>query len=90
MARATPLLGHEGPLAIQVGQLLDSAVGAKETFITPRYDARSFLVAGTVVGAPTLLRFYVLHCIFIPIITTVLMILHFWRVRKDGGISGPL
>jgi quinol-cytochrome oxidoreductase complex cytochrome b subunit len=43
-----------------------------------------------VVGAPTLLRFYVLHCIFIPIIASILMILHFWRIRKDGGISGPL
>jgi quinol-cytochrome oxidoreductase complex cytochrome b subunit len=42
------------------------------------------------VGSPTLLRFYVLHCIFIPIIASVLMILHFWRIRKDGGISGPL
>jgi len=42
------------------------------------------------VGAATLLRFYVLHCIFIPIIAAVLMIVHFWRVRKDGGISGPL
>jgi quinol-cytochrome oxidoreductase complex cytochrome b subunit len=90
MARATPFLGHEGPLAVQVGQLMDSVSGVKETFITPRYDARSFLVAGTVVGAPTLLRFYVLHCIFIPIAASVLMILHFWRVRKDGGISGPL
>jgi quinol-cytochrome oxidoreductase complex cytochrome b subunit len=43
-----------------------------------------------VVGAPTLLRFYVLHCIVLPIFASVLMILHFWRVRKDGGISGPL
>ena len=27
---------------------------------------------------------------FIPLIAAVLMIVHFWRVRKDGGISGPL
>jgi quinol-cytochrome oxidoreductase complex cytochrome b subunit len=58
--------------------------------VTPRYDARSLLTAGTVVGAPTLLRFYVLHCILLPIIASILMILHFWRIRKDGGISGPL
>ena len=77
MARAPPLLGNEGPFGPQLG-------------MTPRYDARSLLTAGTVVGAPTLLRFYVLHCIFIPIIASVLMILHFWRIRKDGGISGPL
>jgi quinol-cytochrome oxidoreductase complex cytochrome b subunit len=76
MARATPLLGNEGPFGPQLG-------------MTPRYDARALLTAGTV-GAPTLLRFYVLHCIFIPIIASILMILHFWRIRKDGGISGPL
>src|SRR5207245_2733104 len=77
MARATPLLGTEGPFGPQLG-------------MTPRYDARALLTAGTVVGAPTLLRFYVLHCIFIPVIASILMILHFWRIRKDGGISGPL
>ena len=77
MARATPLLGHEGPFAEYLG-------------VSPRYDARSILTAGINLGAPTLLRFYVLHCIFIPIAASVLMILHFWRIRKDGGISGPL
>ena len=48
------------------------------------------LLGGHVIGPTTLLRFYVLHCIFIPIAASVLMILHFWRIRKDGGISGPL
>ncbi len=82
MARATPLLGYEGPFAEQMNQLTG--------LVTPRYDARSLLTGGTVVGAPTLLRFYVLHCIFIPIIASVLMIVHFWRIRKDGGLSGPM
>jgi quinol-cytochrome oxidoreductase complex cytochrome b subunit len=82
MARATPLLGNEGPLAEQMRSLTG--------VVTPRYDARSLLTGGTIVAAPTLMRFYVLHCIFIPIATTVLIIVHFWRVRKDGGISGPL
>ena len=67
----------EGPLGPQLGA-------------TPRYDARALLTAGTVVGAPTLLRFYVLHCIVLPLVASALMMLHFWRVRKDGGISGPL
>ena len=26
----------------------------------------------------------------IPLAAGVLMALHFWRVRKDGGISGPM
>jgi len=26
----------------------------------------------------------------VPIIMSILIAVHFWRVRKDGGISGPL
>jgi hypothetical protein len=26
----------------------------------------------------------------VPIVAATLMAIHFWRVRKDGGISGPL
>ena len=25
----------------------------------------------------------------VPIVASIFMIVHFWRVRKDGGISGP-
>jgi quinol-cytochrome oxidoreductase complex cytochrome b subunit len=32
----------------------------------------------------------VLHVIFLPLIVAVLLAVHFWRIRKDGGISGPL
>jgi quinol-cytochrome oxidoreductase complex cytochrome b subunit len=32
----------------------------------------------------------VLHCIAIPLVVALLLAIHFWRVRKDGGISGPL
>ena len=38
----------------------------------------------------TLLRFYVAHVIVFPLIAAILMIVHFWRIRKDGGISGPV
>ena len=56
----------------------------------PRGFVRFFLLAGTFVGENALLRFYVLHCVFLPVIVTVLIAIHFWRIRKDGGISGPL
>ena len=52
-------------------------------------DVRFVLLGGTAVGANTLLRFYVLHCVALPLVAGALMIVHFWRVRKDGGISGP-
>jgi quinol---cytochrome c reductase cytochrome b subunit, bacillus type len=48
------------------------------------------IFGGIEVGQNTLLRFYVLHVIFLPLIVAVLLAVHFWRIRKDGGISGPL
>ena len=76
MARATPLLGHEGPLGPQLG-------------MTPFNDVRFALLGGSIVDSNALLRAYIWHCIAIPIVATTFMIVHFWRVRKDGGISGP-
>jgi len=48
------------------------------------------LLGGIQVGGPTLLRFYVLHVFAFPFLIVIFMAVHFWRVRKDGGISGPL
>jgi quinol-cytochrome oxidoreductase complex cytochrome b subunit len=48
------------------------------------------LLSGVEVTAGTLLRWYVLHVLFLPFIIVIFMAVHFWRVRKDGGISGPL
>jgi quinol-cytochrome oxidoreductase complex cytochrome b subunit len=48
------------------------------------------LLGGLEVGQNTLLRFYVLHVIFLPLIAAIFLAVHFWRIRKDGGISGPL
>src|SRR5712692_6411545 len=77
MARATPLIGHEGPFGAQLGMRIDN-------------DVRFVLLGGTQVGPPTLLRFYVGHCIFLPLIASVFMAVHLWMFRKDGGISGPI
>jgi quinol-cytochrome oxidoreductase complex cytochrome b subunit len=83
MARATPFLGYEGPGAsmIQIG-------GVK--LVHGGSDIHFALLGGHFVSDATLLRFYVLHCVFIPLVAATLMAVHFWRVRKDGGISGPL
>src|ERR1039457_852997 len=83
MARATPFAGNEGPFAAQL------AVNGVN-LVTAGSDARFGLLGGRIVGANALLRFYVLHCVFIPLVAAFLMAVHFWRVRKDGGISGPL
>jgi len=83
MARATPFLGYEGP-----GAALMTLGGVP--LIHAADDARFALLGGTFVGEGALLRFYVLHCVGLPLAIAVLMAVHFWRVRKDGGISGPL
>jgi len=67
-------------------------VGSNMAGYTPVFgDQVSFVLLGGVrVTADTLLRWYVLHVLFLPFIIVIFMAVHFWRVRKDGGISGPL
>jgi quinol-cytochrome oxidoreductase complex cytochrome b subunit len=48
------------------------------------------LVGDNEIGQSTLIRFYTLHVIFLPLAAATMMAVHFWRIRKDGGISGPL
>jgi len=83
MARAVPFLGHEGP-----GQQILTVGGID--MITSTSDSRFALLGARAVGEETLNRFYVLHCVAIPLVAAFLMGVHFWRIRKDGGISGPL
>src|SRR5437868_6951763 len=58
--------------------------------IHPGGDARFLLLRNKFVSGETLLRFYVLHCVAIPLAAALLIAVHFWRLRKDGGVSGPL
>jgi quinol-cytochrome oxidoreductase complex cytochrome b subunit len=71
MAGAVPLVGHAGPFAL----------------VGPAGDVQAFLLGGESVGANALLRFYVLHCVIIPLVMVVFMGIHFYRVRKDGGVA---
>jgi len=77
MAAATPFLGVEGPFHELLG-------------VTATSDVRFALLGDSDVGGNALLRFYVLHCVLLPLVCVLLMGVHFWRVRKDGGISRPL
>ena len=83
MARATPIAGHEGPGAalVSLGDI---------SLVNNASDARFALLGGRFVGEGALLRFYVLHCVGLPLVAGFLMAIHFWRIRRDGGISGPL
>jgi cytochrome b6 len=48
---------------------------------------RFLSLGGNIVGANALLRFYVLHCVVLPLIAILLIAVHFWRVQKDGGLT---
>jgi len=53
-----------------------------------RFISRAVL-AGPEVGQGALSNFYALHVAGLPAIALVMLFYHFWRVRKDGGISQP-
>jgi quinol-cytochrome oxidoreductase complex cytochrome b subunit len=48
---------------------------------------RFLLLGGHLVGENALLRFYVLHCVILPLAAVLFIGIHFWRVRKDGGLT---
>jgi len=50
---------------------------------------RQMLLGGTTVGQEALLRFYVLHVAILPGILAMLVAVHMWRIRKDGGLAHP-
>ena len=64
-------------------------VGTNIAAYTPAVgdQVKFLLLGGHVIGPMTLLRFYVLHCVMLPLAMLLLVSLHIWRVRKDG-LSG--
>ena len=48
-----------------------------------------FLLADSQVGQGALSNFYALHVAVLPVLVAVILSYHFWKVRKDGGISQP-
>ena len=49
-----------------------------------------FLLGGPQVGQGALSNFFALHVVVIPLITVSMMAYHFWKVRKNGGLSQPI
>ncbi|MDP2663586.1 MAG: cytochrome b N-terminal domain-containing protein, partial [Dehalococcoidia bacterium] len=50
---------------------------------------RVALLGALEVGPTALTRFYALHIMILPLVMTMLIGVHFWRIRKDGGLSAP-
>ncbi len=58
-------------------------------YFNPGQFIKELLLGSHYVGQEALIRFYVLHVMALPLITTVLVGVHFWRIRKDGGLGRP-
>lgn len=51
---------------------------------------RFILLGSDEIGEEALIRFYLLHVMILPLALAVLLALHFWRIRKDGGLARPI
>jgi quinol-cytochrome oxidoreductase complex cytochrome b subunit len=67
--------------AITVGTNIASAAPVAGRWL------RFFLLGGSDIDQNALIRFYVLHVFFLPMIVLFLFSWHMWRVRKDGGLA---
>src|SRR5215471_1177647 len=67
--------------AVTVGTNIASAV----PLVGPQM--RELLIGGRAIEQATLIRFYVMHIVFLPAGLGVLFAYHMWRVRKDGGLA---
>ncbi len=65
------------------------ALGITESF-DPGGFQRQLLLGSDVVGEEALIRFYVLHVVVLPLLLVVFLAVHFWRIRKDGGLARPI
>lgn len=50
---------------------------------------RNLILGAPVVGQNALSNFYAIHVVFIPLLMTAMVVYHFWKVRKNGGLSQP-
>ncbi len=61
--------------------------------ITSSFDPgglqKLILLGSDEVGEEALIRFYLLHVMILPLVLAALAAVHFWRVRKDGGLVRP-
>jgi quinol-cytochrome oxidoreductase complex cytochrome b subunit len=61
--------------------------------VTKFFDIGGFqkelFLGGLTPGAATLIRVYLLHIMVLPIVIFIFLAVHFWRIRKDGGLTVP-
>ncbi|MBI3953550.1 MAG: cytochrome b N-terminal domain-containing protein [Chloroflexi bacterium] len=50
---------------------------------------KAFILGADEPGPATLIRVYAFHVILLPTAVFIMAGVHFWRIRKDGGLSAP-
>jgi quinol-cytochrome oxidoreductase complex cytochrome b subunit len=65
------------------------ALGITEYF-DPGGLQKFLLLGSTDVGEEALIRFFLFHVMLLPLVLAALLAVHFWRVRKDGGLARPI
>jgi len=67
---------------------LTDAMGVTAHFDPGGFN-KSILLGSSSVGPDALIRFNMLHVMVLPIMLFGLLGVHFWRIRKDGGLARP-
>jgi len=55
----------------------------------PGSAMKHLLLGADRIGNDALVRFYVLHCVVLPLILAILIGVHIWRIRKSKGLARP-
>jgi len=50
---------------------------------------KELFIGGMIPGQATLVRVYFFHIVLLPLILSIFVGIHFWRIRKDGGLTVP-
>jgi len=64
------------------------ALGFSE-FFDPGAAMKHLLLGSDQIGNDALVRFYVLHCVVLPMLLVIFMGVHMWRIRKINGLARP-
>lgn len=67
---------------------LTDAIGITESFDIGGFQ-KELVLGAHYVGQEALIRFHVMHVIILPLALSVILAVHFWRIRKDGGLARP-
>ena len=77
LLHSVPFLGADGPFSSELG-------------LSYNHDISVLLLGDSDLGPRALIRFYSLHVFILPLLAGIFLMVHFWRVRKDGKLASGL